>query len=143
MLRVNAAAFFYNYKSLQLGNLASINGLPSFITANAGAARVKGIEVESTVVPDHHNRLDISVSYLDAYYAQYQPTPAISYNGNSLDHSPRIVVMAGYTYTYPLANGTTHRGQRPFADERGNMSSPPIRSRRNTASPATHAPTST
>jgi iron complex outermembrane receptor protein len=108
-IRINASAFYYDYKNLQLAQLIIVNGGPSSQTSNAAKARVKGIEVEAVVTPIRNNRFDASFTYLDAYYADYLPlaatVPTLSYSGRALDRSPKVVVSAGYNFTQPLGNG--------------------------------------
>lgn len=108
-VRLNASAFFYDYKNLQLNQLTIVNGGPSSVTSNAAKARVKGVEVEATLTPSERNRVDLTFTYLDAHYVDYQPlratNPALSYAGRSLDRSPKVVVAAGYSYTLPVGEG--------------------------------------
>lgn len=108
-IRLNASAFYYDYKNLQLAQLIIVNGGPSSQTSNAAKARVKGVEVEAVVTPAPNHRFDASFAYLDAYYVDYLPlaatVPSLSYAGRPLDRSPKVVVSAGYNFTQPLGNG--------------------------------------
>lgn len=106
-LRLQGSAFYYDYKDLQLSFIGTFNGVPAGITTNAGKARIKGIELEGIVMPSPRNRLDFSISLLDAEYAQYFPSGTgtqPSLNGYPLERSPKVTVTAGYTYTLPLAS---------------------------------------
>lgn len=107
-LRLNASAFYYDYKNLQVSSIQDIGGAPRTFTDNAAAATVKGVELEATLVPSPRNRVDVQFTYLDAEYDNYRPLGAASpldFEGRALDRAPRIVVAAGYTYTLPLGNG--------------------------------------
>jgi iron complex outermembrane receptor protein len=113
VVRLAVAAFFYDYKNLQLSTSKEFLGTNVLYTTNAGKAEVKGIEAEGTITPDDRNRIDLSFAWLDAQYTDYFPNPigpngqivVIDYKGRPLDRSPRYVVSAGYSYTLPLGNG--------------------------------------
>lgn len=104
-VRLNASIFHYDYKGLQLSFQSNSCGGPCQITTNAGVAKVDGVEVEAVIQPDTSNRIDLSLNYLDARYTRFMPRPTIDFAGASLDRSPGITASAGYTYTYPMANG--------------------------------------
>ncbi len=64
--------------------------------------------MENVLVPSRRNRVDLTFTLLDGKYRSYTPGPAgrtVDYAGRTLDRSPRYTASAGYTYTYPLANG--------------------------------------
>lgn len=105
VMRLNASVFHYDYKGLQLSSLSNSCGGPCQITANAGAARIDGVEVEATIQPNPYNHVDLAFNYLNARYKSFAPMPAVDFAGHPLDRSPKVTVSAGYTYTYPLANG--------------------------------------
>ena len=107
-LQLNGSTFLYNYRNLQLSTVANFGGGPAQTTTNAGKAKVKGVELEAIASPNFHHRLEVSASYLNAYYVEYFPLGSGSlpdYAGRPLDHSPKFVIGAGYTYTYALARG--------------------------------------
>lgn len=112
LLRLNAAAFYYDYKNLQLSGVVNINGTPSLVTTNAGKASVKGLELEMIVQPDHNNRLTMGLDLLDAHYTQYCPHYDTSnacdddWAGRKLDRSPSTTFRAAYTHTQPVGDGT-------------------------------------
>ncbi|MFC4254197.1 TonB-dependent receptor [Altererythrobacter xixiisoli] len=76
-VRLNGAAFFSDYKDIQL----SLNSCPQFggpgpcaLPANAGDAHIKGFELETTIDPfDSGLLIDASVSYLDFQYQEINP----------------------------------------------------------------------
>ncbi|WP_340318078.1 TonB-dependent receptor [Rhizorhabdus argentea] len=105
-LRLQGSAFYYDYKDLQLTYIGTFQGVGASITTNAGKARIKGIELEGVAAPSPRNRLDFSVSLLDAKYVEYFPLGAgtqPSLKGYPLERSPKVTITAGYTYTLPLA----------------------------------------
>lgn len=112
-LRLNAAAFHYDYSDLQV---------QSFITpgvtdiSNAATATVNGVEVETVARPSAGLELGASVSYLDATYKQYPGAPfgatTIDASGNRLNSAPRWSYSAYGQYEFELAGGSvTLRGE--------------------------------
>ena len=104
-VRLNASAFYYDYKNLQVTSIQTIGGAPRQFTDNAAAATVKGVELESTITPSPRNRIDAQFTYLDAHYDSYFPLGVgkpPNFDGKALDRAPKVVVAAGYTYTLPL-----------------------------------------
>ncbi|WCT79134.1 TonB-dependent receptor [Novosphingobium humi] len=111
-VRLNVDAFYYDYKNMQLTGQVMLNGAPSQVTTNAGRSHIKGVEVETILQPDRHNRLNIGLDILDASYVQYcahtlnpgQPTASCDANwaGRRLDRSPATSLRAAYTYSTPI-----------------------------------------
>jgi iron complex outermembrane receptor protein len=114
-LRLAASVFHYDYKNLQLSQIAQVSGAPSQVTLNAGTAKVSGLELEATITPDSNNRFDLAYNYLDAHYSEYCPRGVVAnsnacvggldYKGRSLDRSPKHVIIAGFSHTFPLGGG--------------------------------------
>lgn len=116
MLQVTSSAFHYEYKNLQLSTVTNFNGAPAQLTTNAGAAKVDGIELETVVNLDQHNKIEAGFDYLNARYAVYCPKGAVTngsstcltgtpdYKGRSLDRSPKTVFSGGYTFTMPVGD---------------------------------------
>ncbi|WP_068077742.1 TonB-dependent receptor [Novosphingobium lentum] len=116
MVRVSADVFHYEYKNLQLSQIAPApGGGVNQVTQNAASARITGLEFEATINPSPRNKIDIAYTYTKAKYVAYCPlgfaagsTTACSgpnYAGRPLDRTPRQTVSAGYTYTLPFENG--------------------------------------
>jgi len=76
-MRVNVAAFFSQYKDMQLtlANCTAIAGtgfgIPCAMPVNAGDADVKGIEIETTINPIDGLSIDGSFSYIDFEYKRF------------------------------------------------------------------------
>lgn len=70
-LRVNISAFRYDYKGLQ----QQIYEFGTTKTINAGAARIKGVDLEVTARPVSSLTLSLAGSYLDAKYRSYPLAP--------------------------------------------------------------------
>ncbi|GAD50924.1 putative TonB-dependent receptor [Caenibius tardaugens NBRC 16725] len=70
-LRVNVAAFYSNYKDLQVAQFASGSGGASTLLVNAGKAEFKGVELEITALPVRGLTLTGSLGYTDPKYKQF------------------------------------------------------------------------
>lgn len=104
-VRLNASAFHYDYKGIQLSQLSTICGGPCQVTTNAAAATVDGVELEGVITPAPSSKFDFSVAWLNARYSEFFPTPAVDWSGRKLDRSPSYTFTAGYTHTFELGNG--------------------------------------
>lgn len=106
----NLSVFSYDYTDLQLSGVASVQGAPRFVTANAGVASVKGLELEGEWQASARDRLRYALSLLDAHYVRYAPDGIHSWAGNKLDRSPRHTALLGYEHSLPLGNGRLAAG---------------------------------
>lgn len=127
-LRVNLTGFYYDYKDLQVQSLI---GPGITLTANAAAAKVKGIEFEST---GRFGNLELSANftYLDAKYGNFAQATvpgafrpfvagdprynaaAGTYNakGNRLNAAPEFAASGSAQYNVPLGSVTAYgRGE--------------------------------
>jgi iron complex outermembrane receptor protein len=66
-LRLNIAAFYYDYSDLQVQDTEQNNVL----IRNAASARIKGIEVEGTAAPTKNWKIDFTAAYLDARFQRF------------------------------------------------------------------------
>lgn len=110
-VRFNTAAFWYQYKDLQLSHQQ--NG--SSITANAASARIRGLEVELDVVPMQNLTLNLGAAYTNGVYTSFPNANAyasdgagtiINASGNTMMRTPRETGSAGADYAIPTASGT-------------------------------------
>jgi iron complex outermembrane receptor protein len=110
-LRLNLSAFHYDYNNLQLTQVGPYcaGGTQCTQTTNAASAKVDGIEAEANVAATAHDKIDFSLSWLNARYGNFLPNaatyPTLNFQGLKLDRSPTITLMGGVTHTFPLANG--------------------------------------
>jgi len=74
-LRVNLAAFLYNYQNLQ----QQIYQSGSLYTVNAAAARIKGIDFDIEARPIRDLVIAAGLGYLDAKYTSYPNAPFYSF----------------------------------------------------------------
>ncbi|RIK92375.1 MAG: hypothetical protein DCC73_13345 [Proteobacteria bacterium] len=111
-LKLNLAAFYYDYTNLQVNRFNPATGGATTSVTNAASAEVKGIEAEALALISEGLELDMSVALLDAEYKTYftanpdAPDPFIDQDlsGNTLPRSPKFSFGAGLQYTHDLAN---------------------------------------
>ena len=107
---LQASAFYYDYANLQLSGVAIVAGAPRFVTANAGQASVRGLEVEGQLRLGGGGRLSTTLALLDAHYDRYLPDGRTSWAGRKLDRTPGAAVSAGYEHAFGLASGELRAG---------------------------------
>ncbi|WP_313805603.1 TonB-dependent receptor [Sphingobium sp.] len=115
-LRVNIAAFLYDYSNLQQ-QIYSPGGI---VSLNAASARIKGIDLDIVARPVRELTLSLSANYLDTHYRSYPQAPNYDYlsNGNfvaigaldaagkQLVSAPKFGLQASATYTLDTSIGT-------------------------------------
>ncbi len=113
--QVNVAAFYNDYKDLQVNFLQGI----SFTTDNAADATIKGVELEVVVLPFDQFTYGLNLTWLSAQFDNYQFTPAISLDGDTLNRAPEYTVSTYAQYDYSMGNrGTiTARAQYYWQDD--------------------------
>jgi iron complex outermembrane receptor protein len=104
-VRLNLAAFHYDYSGIQLSQLSTVCGGPCQVTTNAAKAKVDGVEAEGVIQPARNSKFDFSVAWLNARYAEFLPQPTVNWAGKKLDRSPEWTFTAGYTQTFELSGG--------------------------------------
>ena len=107
---LNLAAYQYDYSNLQLSGVAMVQGVPRFVTSNAGVASVKGLEIETAVKPVPGVRLSSTLAFTDAHYVDYTPDGVHSWAGYKLDRAPSAVLTLGYEQGFGLGGGTLTAG---------------------------------
>jgi iron complex outermembrane receptor protein len=109
LARVNAAAFYYDYKNLQVSTVVQLpdGSTPSLIT-NAGTSEIKGAELEVTLEPVHGLTLSASYAYTDAKYEKYLGPPNTSFplgadfGGTRMVRAPKHSINLSGEYVLPL-----------------------------------------
>jgi iron complex outermembrane receptor protein len=116
-LRVNVSAFYYDYKDQQLS--ARTPGASVAVLFNAAKSKIKGGEIEATVIPVDRLNIRLTGSYLDAQYdsfpaAQVFVPSGIGGNisiapydasGKDMIRAPRYTLSANFQYTIPTSAG--------------------------------------
>lgn len=84
----NTALFWNEAKNLQLSVFTGRNAAESFIL-NAGAARLRGVELELIANPTSSLQLGASFSYLDAKYKRFLDAGEDVANNRAFPHAPK------------------------------------------------------
>lgn len=115
-VRFNVAAFYYDFKDLQVEVFANDGSLIGFIQ-NAAKSRLKGIDADLQVVPMEGLTLRIGAGYLDGEYLDY-PNPAVfgsspfvpvvlpNAKGFATVRSPKFSGNASATYDWTTGAGS-------------------------------------
>ena len=107
---LNLAAFHYDYKNLQVSNVAMVQGAPRYVTGNAAVASVKGLELDGLLNPSQADRINYALTLLDAHYVSYTPDGLHSWAGNKLDRAPANTLTLGYQHRFQLPVGQLAAG---------------------------------
>jgi len=112
-MRFNVAAFYNNYKDIQLTlntcPTPPLNGVqypaaPCALPANVGSAHVKGVEVETEIHPIDRFEIDASASWLDFGYTEItNPTTGIT-RDMVTPYTPKWKWSVGTQYEAPLGD---------------------------------------
>ncbi|MBC2667840.1 TonB-dependent receptor [Novosphingobium piscinae] len=101
-LRVNAAAFYTDYRDLQVSALVGA----AFQIRNAAAAKIQGFELEVTAKPISAIELNLGAGYTDATYDDFPGcAPATNCAGNRLPFVPKLSLNGGAQARVPVGNG--------------------------------------
>ena len=116
-LRLNIAAYYYDFKNLQVQILDPSGGGVAAVLRNAASARAYGLEATATVAVSNEFTIDLSGAFQDSKYKDFDDAPfyifspggnsqiaGVSATGNDLIRAPRFVGTAGATYRLPLGN---------------------------------------
>lgn len=109
LLRLNASAFYNDYTDIQLVLTSCPNFTPGnaptpcAMTANAGDAHVKGVELEASLNPVEGLNIDATLSYLDFQYT----------NLNAAVSGVALTNVAPYTNEWKWSIGAQYRAELP------------------------------
>ncbi len=112
-LRVNGAAFYTSYDNMQVSSFeASADGLTFIpVFTNAGAATIKGAELEMTALLTDRLTLVGNVGYLDGAYDEFfaQPDPVTGAvidvsDQRKIVNSPEWDTFLGLSYSLPVGS---------------------------------------
>ncbi|KMS51084.1 TonB-denpendent receptor [Novosphingobium barchaimii LL02] len=111
-LRVNLAAFYTNYRDMQVAQIYfdDTTNTQGNRILNAGKSEIKGFELETTAVPVEGMTLRGSLAYLDARYKQFLYGDPLSgaildLEGYRLQNAPKWNASFGANFVIPLGNG--------------------------------------
>lgn len=107
---LNATAFLYNYRDLQVFLLQTIGAK----LQNAATARIDGVELEASAVPDDHWLLHLYGSWIDAIYTSFPnasvPLPLngglpVNLSNQPLERAPKDTAGLLIRYSFPVTRG--------------------------------------
>jgi len=107
--RLNASAFYYDYKDLQIHTLVNPpGGLPADVLDNAQKSTIKGIDIEAVGKPTENLTVRLTAEWLDAQLDEYSSSRGpqlVDFSGNTLPNAPKFSLTGIAEYTIPLDNG--------------------------------------
>lgn len=108
-LRLNLAAFYNDYKDLQITVVTP--GTVNALVENAGTATIKGVEAELVALPVSGLRLTGSAGYQYSEYTSLQRRATVTLSSR-LPYAPRWTTsfMAEYTLPVSTLDDLTLRG---------------------------------
>lgn len=109
-LRFNAAAFYYDYRNMQVFGIEGNpnGGVPLQRLQNADA-EIYGAEVDIHARPVRGLDLNFGAAYVHAEYAKFMDAIRGDLKGKSLDKAPRWQLTGGATYSTELSADWTAR----------------------------------
>ena len=115
-LRLNASAFYYDYKDQQV--TIFISTAVGGAIQNAGVSTVKGLEIDGEYAATKADRFRFSVNLLDATYKDLKTVAnrvnaaVIERNlaGNVAPMAPKMTLTAGYNHDFNVGKGVLNAG---------------------------------
>jgi iron complex outermembrane receptor protein len=102
-LRFNAAAFYYDYKDLQLYTLINTGAIPLSLLDNAANATIYGAEFEVIAKPAERFDITLNLGLLDTEVKDFI-TATADYSGNRLALSPTVTFSGTANYEVPVSD---------------------------------------
>ncbi len=110
-LRTNIAAFYTNYRDIQLAQIYFIGSGATLTQGNtilnAASSSIKGFEAEVSAAPSEGLTLTASLAYLSAKYKRFnflEPSGTItSLAGQRLQNAPKWTGSLGFSYELPIS----------------------------------------
>jgi iron complex outermembrane receptor protein len=115
-LRLNASAFYMDYRNLQVQQREVIppSPLAVLVITNAAKAQIKGVEFDFLARPVSPLTIDGNLAYLDSEYTHYDAintlvagNPSVSAAGERLNAAPRWSANLGVQYAVRTSDTTT------------------------------------
>lgn len=111
-IRTNLAAFWYDYRDLQVRLRDPLRGAGQ-VVSNAARARIRGVEFDAQAAIIEGLTVDFSAAYLDAKFRGYRtvngdedPDVLLDLSGNTLPRAPTWTLSSGAAYVVPIKAGS-------------------------------------
>lgn len=103
-LRVNGAAYYYDYKNLQISRiiLPAGSAAPVSLISNAASSTIKGVDLEVTMRPSRNFEVNIAYGYLDAKYDKYVFNATTDFSGTRMVRAPEHSINVGAEWRMPV-----------------------------------------
>ncbi len=105
-LRLNIAAFYTDYRDLQVVQFRTTDNFGVFETDNAASATLRGIESEFILSPFEGLTLSGSYAFLRATYDNYNDPEGREFTGNHLRQAPKHSAGLALRYRLPGFDGS-------------------------------------
>jgi iron complex outermembrane recepter protein len=109
-LQINNEAYYYDYRDLLVQSFNLNTAL--LTTFNAGKVEIYGDQLDVLAQLTQDDRLNVSIGYLHAEYADFIVPPGISigeprrdFSGYQLQYAPEWTVSAGYQHDFRFSRG--------------------------------------
>lgn len=105
-VRLNVAAFHYNYKNLQVSRIIDTVSGPQTLITNAATSKINGAEVELLLRPSDNIDVSFTYGYLDAKYKNYifNLGQNLSFDGTTLVRAPKHSINVGGEWRIPVGD---------------------------------------
>lgn len=100
----NAAAFYYDYRDLQVFFIRDVGGAATTFLDNAAQAKIYGAELELSARPVERLNLVANLGLLKTKYEDFI-LDGVDLSGNQLVRAPKMTAFLSADYTIPLAGG--------------------------------------
>lgn len=101
----NAAAFYYDYKDIQLYTFESAGGIPIQVLTNAGRAEIYGIEGELSLRPVKGLTINLGGGLLHTEIKDFVSDGGVDFSGNRLVMAPKATGNILVRYDIPVDQG--------------------------------------
>lgn len=117
-LRLNGAAFYYDYSDLQVFAFVIVNGIGFSTISNAADAEIYGAELELQWLPVDNLMVNLGLGLLSTEYQDFV-IPAGDFSGNDITMSPELTANGLIQYEIPLrdSGGITLQTDFNYQDE--------------------------
>lgn len=103
-LRINGAAYYYDYKNLQISRIILPAGTsaPVSLISNAASSTIKGLDLEITARPSRNFEVNIAYGYLDAKYDSYVFNATTDFSNTRMVRAPEHSINIGAEWRIPV-----------------------------------------
>jgi iron complex outermembrane receptor protein len=100
--RTNIALYDSKYRDAQVLSSTLVAGTVQGITINAAKATIRGLEFQSTFLPTDDLELNLTYSYIDAFFNSYTSGLGADLTNTPYPYAPKNKVAVGFRYRLPF-----------------------------------------